>query len=124
VLSYLKKKQTLEESRLHACMIQTPLKTAGASPAKHVGNSTECSDKIARQSFKFDDAMVSHSKDVYLIEINQDRPVTDHLRFFFKDCEKKKEYYVIVYFSAVAGFKQRKIIFEHSNCMYKSLVRT
>jgi len=109
-------------------MIQVPLKTAGASPPKHVGNSTECSYKIARQSYTFDDAMMLHSKDVYLIEINQDRPVTDHLRFFFKDCEKKKEYYVIVYFSAVgegqAGFKQRKIIFEHSNCIYKSLVRT
>ncbi len=125
VFSYLKKKQTLEESRLHACTVQSSISLSKAP--LQFENSKECTDKVYKQNRIFGKTNAQNAKNVYLIEIEQDKSVNEHLRFYFKNCEKEKEYYVILYFNAnnqaQLGSRSRKIVFEHSICKFNSLVR-
>lgn len=61
------------------------------------------------------------SKDnVHIVEIEQRGTDREQLRFLVGDCDKDKEYQVILYLNSKA--KLERIIFEHSNCKLKLLV--
>lgn len=65
--------------------------------------------------------LLSNGKDnVHIVEIEQRGTARQQLRFLVGDCDKDKEYHVILYLNSQT--KLERIIFEHSSCQLKLLV--